>query len=202
MKRVALFLIIITSVKYLVAQDSLVNKHKLINGFSASYFGEGGSHYGAKIGVEYPLWTKEKIKVKKNHKQIPKSKIVFVTGNVGCYIHRRNNVGLFVNSEIGFRKIRNKGFRYEFLFGLGYLHTFLQGDTYEVNDNGSVKKVFLAGRSSLMTSLSCGLGYDFDYYFHSHFSLFLKPGFFVQYPFNTALAARTTIELGFFYNFR
>ena len=90
---------------------------------------------------------------------------------------------------------------YEFLLGVGYLHSFLQGDTYEVKDDGSVKQVFLAGRSSLMASLSCGMGYDFDYYYHKHISLFLKPGFFVQYPFNTAIAARTTIELGIFYNF-
>jgi len=202
MKRVLFLIIIIGSLNYIVAQETIVINHKQIKGISVSYFGQGYSHYGVKIGTEYPLWTKEKLKTKKNLIEINKNKLVFVTGNIGCYIHKRNNVGLFVNSEIGYRKTRNKGFKYEFLFGLGYLHTFLQGDTYEVYDNGSVKKVLLAGRSSLMTSLSCGLGYDFDYYYHKHFSLFLKPGFFVQYPFNTALAARTTIELGFSHNFR
>lgn len=185
-----------------MAQDSLVVNHKLINGFSASYFGQGYSHYGAKIGTEYPLWTKEKIKTKKNLNEIHKKKLVFVTANVGCYIHRRNNVGVFINSEIGYRKTRRNGFMYEFLLGLGYLHTFLQGDTYEVNDDGSVKQVFLAGRSSLMPSLCGGIGYNFDYHYHKHFSLFIKPGFFVQYPFNTAFAARTSFELGIFYNFR
>ncbi|NVO20748.1 MAG: hypothetical protein HXX13_13690 [Bacteroidetes bacterium] len=202
MKRILLLIIIITAVNYIEAQDSHENNHKLIKGCSISYFGQGFSHYGVKIGREYPLWTKEKIKIKKNLKEIQKNKLIFITGNIGCFIHKRNNVGIFVNSEIGYRKTHKRGFKNEFLFGLGYLHTFLQGDTYEVNDNGSVKKVFLAGRSSLMTSLSCGIGYDFDYYYHKHFSLILKPGFFVQYPFNTAFAARTTIELGFFYNFR
>ena len=185
----------------ITAQDSLMISKKKIKGFSVSYFGQGYSHYGVKIGTEYPLWTKEKIKTKKSLKEIHKNKLIFVTGNVGCYIHRRNTVGVFINSEIGYRKTRKNGFMYEFLLGLGYLHSFLQGDTYEVNADGSVKQVFLAGRSSFMPALCGGIGYDFDYRYHKHFSVFLKPGFFVQYPFNTALAARTSIELGIFYNF-
>jgi len=82
------------------------------------------------------IWSKEKVKVKRNLKEIHKNKLLFVSGNVGCYKHKRNHLGLFINSEIGFRKTRNKGMKYEYLLGIGYLHTFLQGDTYQVNNDG------------------------------------------------------------------
>ncbi len=125
----------------------------------------------------------------------------FLTGNIGSYVHKRNHVGLFINSELGYRKTRNKGFNYEFLIGVGYLHTFLQGDTYTVDDNGDVEKVHLAGQSNLMIPLSFGLGYDFNFHYKKPFSLCLKPGFFIQYPYNHALAIRPTIDFGLFYYF-
>jgi hypothetical protein len=183
-------------------QDSITILKEKVKGISISYFAEYLTHYGLKVGTEYPLWSKEKIKVRRNSKAIHKNKSVFITGNIGCYIHKRYHTGLFINSEIGYRKTRNKGLTCEYLLGIGYLHTFLQGDTYRVNDNGSVERVILAGQSNLMTSLAFGLGYNFNYHFHKPFSLYLKPGFFIQYPYNTAIAIRPTIESGIFYFFK
>lgn len=202
MSRFFLAVFLILSVYQVKAQDSLAIHQKKIKGFSLSYFAEYYTHYGVKAGTEYPLWSKEIVKVKRNSKEIHKNKSVFVTGNIGCYIHKRNHVGLFVNSEIGYRKTRNKGLNYEYLLGIGYLHTFLQGDTYQVNDDGSVERVHLAGQSNLMASLSFGVGYNFDYHYHKPYALFIKPGFFIQYPYNTAFAVRPTIDLGIFYYFK
>jgi hypothetical protein len=194
MSRLVIFIILITLVNSIKSQDSLrINKKKL-RGISISYFAEYFTHYGVKIGTEYPLWTKEKVKVKNNSKEVPKQKLLFVAGNIGCYIHRRNHVGLFINSELGYRKNRNRGLKYEVLLGVGYLHTFLQGDTY-------IDHVPLAGQSNLMASLAFGMGYDFHYHYQKSFSIFIKPGFFVQYPFGTAVAMRPTVDFGIYYYF-
>ncbi len=199
MIRLFLFVALILSIHQVFSQETLLNNK--IQGISISYFGEGLTHYGIKIGTEYSLKITNKTKIKRNSKEIPKRKEHFLTGNIGSYIHKRNHVGLFINSEIGYRKTRNKGFKYEFLIGIGYLHTFLQGDTYTVSDNGDVEKVNLAGQSNLMIPLSFGLGYDFNLHHKKPFSLYLKPGFFIQYPYNHALVIRPTIDLGLFYYF-
>lgn len=199
---IRLFLIItfILSIHQVFAQDTLLNSK--IQGISISYFGEYLTHYGIKIGTEYSLKITNKTKIKRNSKEIPKRKEHFITGNIGSYVHKRNHVGLFINSEIGYRRTRNKGFKYEFLIGVGYLHTFLQGDTYTVSDDGAVDKVNLAGQSNLMIPISCGLGYDFNYHYKKPFSLSLKSGFFIQYPYSHAIVIRPTIDLGLFYYFK
>ncbi len=201
MSRFILAAIFIISVSQVKAQDSPAVHQNKINGLNVSYFAEYYTHYGIKAGVEYPLWSKEKIKTRRNTKDIHKTKLLFVTGNVGCYVHERNHTGLFVNTEIGYRKTCNKGIRYESHLGVGYLHTFLQGDTYRVNDDGSVEREKSAGQSNLMASLSFGTGYDFSYYYHKPFSVYIKPGFFIQYPYNTIAAIRPTIDMGIFYYF-
>jgi len=200
MIRLFLIIALILSINQVFAQDTLLNNK--IQGISISYFGENLTHYGIKIGTEYSLKITNKTKIKRNLKEIPKRKEHFITGNIGSYIHKRNHVGLFINSELGYRKTRNNGFKYEFLIGVGYLHTFLQGDTYTVSDDGTVDKVNLAGQSNLMIPISCGLGYDFNYHYKKPFSINLKPSFFIQYPYNHAIAIRPTIDLGLFYYFR
>jgi hypothetical protein len=192
--------LLLTTIK-INAQDSLVSDQRKIKGLNISYFGEYLTHYGLKIGIEYPIWIKEKVKTKKSSKEIPKQKLIFISGNIGGYFHKRNHIGIFVNSEIGYRKTRLRGFRYEFLIGLGYFHTFLQGDTYEVNDDGSVERIPLAGQANLMIPISAGIGYDFKFCYNKPFNLYLKPGFFIQYPYNLAIAIRPTIEFGLFYYF-
>lgn len=180
-------------------QDTL--GYSRITGIGVSYYGEYFTHYGLKIGTEYSIKQKNKTKTKKSSKQIHKRKEVFLTANIGSYIHKRSHVGLFLSSEIGYRKTIRKGFKYEMLIGLGYLHTFLQGDTYEVNDDGTVDRVYLAGQPNLMIPFSIGLGYDFNFHYKKPFSLHLKPSFFIQYPYNQAIAIRPVVDLGLFYYF-
>jgi hypothetical protein len=198
--RLLISLIFVFIISNIFAQDTLQN-HKF-NGIGLAYYGEYFSHYGLKITTELPLLTKDKVKTKNSGKIVNKRKEVFVTGNIGGYVHKRNHVALFVGSEIGYRKTRKNGFKYEFLLGLEYLHTFLQGDTYEVNDEGEVKKVNLAGQSNLMVPFSLGFGYDFNYHYKKPISISIKPGFFIQYPYNIAIALRPTIDLGIYYYFK
>ena len=181
-------------------QDTLRNNK--FSGIGLSYYGENFLHYGLKITTELPLLTKDKVKTKDSGKTVNKRKEIFIVGNIGGYFHKRNNIGFFIGSEIGYRKTRNHGFKYEFLLGLDYLHTFLQGDTYEVSDDGDVKRVRLAGQSNLMIPISIGFGYYLNYYYNKPFSISIKPGFFIQYPYNVAVAIRPTIDFGIYYHLK
>ena len=195
---IPIFLVFIFSDAF--GQDTLQN-HRF-SGIWLSYFGENYAHYGLKITTELPLLTKNKVKTKNSGKIVNKRKEIFITGNIGGYFHKRNNIGVFIGSELGYRKTRKKGFKYEFLLGLDYLHTFLQGDTYEVSNDGNVKRVKLAGQSNLMIPISIGFGYDLNYYYKKPISVSIKPGFFIQYPYNIAVAVRPTIDFGIYYYFK
>ena len=200
MQRFSIPIFFIFIISNTFGQDTLRNHN--FSGIGLSYYGENFSHYGIKITTEFPLLTSDKVKTKNSGKIVNKRRDIFINGNIGGYFHKQNNVGVFIVGELGYRKTRKKGFKYEFILGLGYLHTFLQGDTYEVNDNGDIKRVRLAGQSNLMIPISIGLGYDFNYNYKKPISMSIKPGLFIQYPYNIAVAVRPTIDFGIYYHFK
>lgn len=181
------------------SQDTLKSRFLHVSRVNISYFGESALHYGLKLGAENSLWIKDKVKTKRNNKESLKRKELILTANLGGYFHKHNHIGLFINSEIGYRKTQKKGFKSEIFLGLGYLHTILQGDTYTVNDDSTVDQLHFAGQSNLMIPLTFGFGYDFDYFYNKPFSIHIKPGFFIQYPYNIQIAIRSTLELGIIY---
>ncbi len=197
MNRIFILLVFSFFFSGLYGQDTL--QTRLINGFGVSYYGENLSHYGLQLSTEYSLWNRNIKKAQSEYKIIHKRKEFFVIGNIGGYIHKQNHVAVFLNGEIGYRKIFENGLKYELLLGLGYLHTYLQGNTYEVSDDGDVTKVNLAGQSNLMVPVSFGIGYDFNILYDQPFSINIRPGFFVQYPYNIAVAFRPTVDIGFYY---
>jgi hypothetical protein len=146
--------------------------------FTAAYFGETIFHPGLMAGVEYRLveddWG-----------------TLFVTGNLGSYVHVRNHVGVFLDSEFGYRFTYASGYELEALAGIGYLHTFLDAPVYEVDDAGHVERVFDAGRPHFMPTLSLGTAWQFE-----HVAPFLRLQTFGQYPFNHELLLHFALLLG------
>jgi hypothetical protein len=146
--------------------------------FRAAYFGETIFHPGLMAGVEYRLldgdWG-----------------ALFVTGNLGSYVHVRNHVGAFLDSELGYRFTYASGYQLEALAGLGYLHTFLAAPVYEVDAAGHVNRVFDAGRPAFMPTFALGTGWRFD-----KFAPFLRLQAFGQYPFNHQLLPHAALLLG------
>ncbi|MGD1839382.1 MAG: hypothetical protein ACFB0B_00570 [Thermonemataceae bacterium] len=160
----------------------------------AAYFGELISHAGLKVGIETPLRLKEKPR-----KRFTKEKYKLLAANVGFYVHSRNHVGAFLNIEYGTRGITSDGFLSECWVGLGYFRSFLAAPTYEVNDQGQVRRVPLAGRGSLMLSLSAGLGQDLSRKTHWPITWVIKPTLFFQIPYNNALLPQLGIEASITY---
>lgn len=164
-----------------------------------SYFGETITHPGTKIGVDYPLRTTKISKLKKSGKTFDKQKQIIVGGNLGVFYQRRYNTSLFLNAEVGYRRIKKKGSKLDFLFGVGYLKSFLNEDTYEVSDNGEVNRVRLAGQSSFLSSISVSFGKDFGFTGSSPWGYHIKPSLYFQMPYGQVKLPHFVLECGVSY---
>lgn len=160
-----------------------------------SYFGEMITHPGIKVGFEHSLLEKDKVKETK--RKIKHKRHQLITGaNLGAYTHFKYNTALFLNTEIGYRYIRQGGIIFETMIGIGYLRTFLNGKTYVVNKNGDVSNVFLAGSNSFMPSISFGFGHDVSQKSNRITSWFIKPVVFIQMPYNSSVLPHLALEAG------
>lgn len=195
MRKTVLVIIFFMALKSLLAQS---DSSKCI-GLSLSYFGESITHPGIAVGLEYELWSKYGMRVKKSGKRIDRKHKVVLNGNLDTYFHKRNHVGVLLNGEAGYKYIRKKGFFYEGAAGIGYFHTFLQGDTYVVSDANEVSRVKLASQSNFSCSMWCGIGKDYSFKEGKPWAWKLLTGWFLQYPFGASKLWHTAAEVGVIY---
>ena len=174
--------IIIFYAKSLQAQDtSLTTGRSAVTG---GYFGEVITHTGLFAGYEHNLMPRK-------HYQILPSM------TLGGYVHRRNHTALFAELGIAQRLIFRKRFFLEQSFGIGYLHTFLNGGpVYEVKEDGTVSKSSNLGRPHVMPSVSIGFGWNIAASKKLPLLVFLRPKAFWQYPFNGYALPHLAIQAG------
>ncbi|MGB4958788.1 MAG: hypothetical protein WBO36_04880 [Saprospiraceae bacterium] len=179
--------------------DSIANNQIHIP-FTISYFTNFLVDPGVKIGLERPILTMNKSKIKKNGTIKIFQQQFLNTLNLGYFSTKEHNHSLFLNGEFGYRKTRRSGFKTETFIGLGYLRTYLKGETYEVDETGNVVLVQNAGSNYVMPSVSFGIGYD-----HSSkhqnipFAFSLRPTLFFRFPYNKTVLPQFAIELNFSY---
>lgn len=166
------------------------------NTLTVSYFGEHMFHPGTRIGYEWPALTN---KIKTKHRT---SHSLMLHPGIGYYLHSGNHHGLFLNSEIGYNVLFFFGVESRINIGVGYLRTFLDGETYEMTSDGNFKKIPLAGNNTFMPSLSLHLAYDFSRVSNLNFGIFIKPSFFMQIPYNTFALPQYAVELGIKYHLK
>ncbi|MEQ9413579.1 MAG: hypothetical protein RIF39_07095 [Cyclobacteriaceae bacterium] len=168
---------------------------------TVSYYGNFLIDPGFKIGVERPFKIIQKTLLKKNGKKRINQHVFLNTVNLGYYYTAEHNHSFFLNTELGYRKVRKSGFKTETFLGLGYMRTFLTDETYKVEgDNVSIDKA--AGSNYFMPSLSFGIGYDNSVKQEPFpFAISLRPNVFIRYPYNGAVLPQLTIELNFSYRF-
>ncbi|MBN1119324.1 MAG: hypothetical protein JXA77_19090 [Bacteroidales bacterium] len=181
----------------LVSFSSACFAQKEINSASLkiSYFGEMITHPGLKCGIEYSLLTRNISKETKRKTKEKKCEII-IGSNLGAYTHFKYNTGVFLNGEIGYRTTRSTGNIFDFMFGAGYLRTFLNSETFEIGENAEVNKVFLAGNNSFMPSVSFGFGRDISQKSEVFDSWYLKPIIFLQTQHNSGILPHLALEAG------
>lgn len=169
-----------------------------------SYFGENGIHPGVKLGLEYPLSQKEKVKkrwtAKRQDRKGPKTfrKEWALIGNVGFYNHPNNHSGLLISPEIAWRrtKMHKKGNFFGASLGLGYLQRFYNIPTYEL---GSNEPIGGAGKGQFLSTFSIAFGRDLMVKRDMPLKWYVKPSVMVVMPYNHTVVATPVLEIGVSY---
>lgn len=163
---------------------------------SIGYFGHYYFHPGIKIGTQYDWREWEKRKERKK-KTVLKSKSLFISPQLGFYVHPKNHSGLLINADFGYQRVKDtRGFYSAYSIGLGYLTQFNAGTTYVSNDDGSITTKKFASRGYFMPTLNMEFGQQINEKmgYYSKFTLGAK------LPYNTGFSAETFIELGMKFN--
>jgi len=167
-----------------------------------SYYGINTFHAGLKIGVEYPIKRKiiEKPRIPRKYglKVIHKEWIASI--NLTGYYHKNNHTGFWLNPELSRRRTGRRGGFKEFSYGIGFLKTF-QPKTYIVNDDGSVDKVFMPGHGFFTISLGIAYGKDYSVKKNKPLCLYIKPNYYLIFPYNTLFNMGFGFEVGITYKF-
>ena len=140
---------------------------------SVALMGEFLTHPGVVVGLEHPV-----------------SEHVVLAWNLGTYVHVRNTVGAFTDLEAGARHEFPSRLVLEGFAGVGYLHTFVQGPVYVVEDD-AVERVTDPGRPSFMPTLRFGVAAA-----REKLTPFVNVQGFGQYPFNTQVLPHMALVVG------
>jgi hypothetical protein len=117
---------------------------------------------------------------------------------LGMYTHPGNHTGLFTNVQLGYAVHYENRFYWKVHAGPGFLRTFLARATYEVDDDLTIRKKFLAGNNQFMPLTALEFGKDPIPGHHLVSGYYLKIGAFLQYPHNTMWLPNPTLEAGTF----
>ena len=153
----------------------------------AAYAGELLTHPGAAVGLTRVLAF--------SHTWSGFRHALVVTPEVGFYEHPRNHVGAFIDVALGWQLSHRSGARFTAQAGAGYLHTWLAGPVYTVDDAG-VHEVHDAGRPHLMLALPIEFGWRVPANRERWLSPFLRLMPFARYPYNGTFLPQALVELG------
>jgi hypothetical protein len=169
--------------------------------FNASYYGETVWYPGFKVGAEYILSEKKKDKIKKSKKkgEFTKTKTnqFIITANLGYFRQPHNFGSLFLNSALLYRHTAHKGFQYNFGISPLGMNTFFFNETYDVSEDGTVKKAALPARIFYSPSLILGLGHTMK---KKLTAWFLNVHLTSLIPYNNSVNFLAALEFGFRFN--
>lgn len=169
-------------------------------GVSLGYFNDKFGSHGMRVGYETAPWQafrNESDPVSIRHALVAKVSLSF-------YNHKRHHTALLANVTFGYRYTSKWGLVVEPLHvGGGYLHSLLGGKTYQLDENGDLQQVKLAGTATAILPYIqlLGLGYDFRQRSNLPLSFFVSLDPYVQRSVNgqPRLRLATPISLTYFY---
>ena len=162
-----------------------------------SYFGHYVFHPGVKIGTEYSFKSWEKRKGRKH--VFTKKKSLFISPQVGFYVHPKNHSAFLANSEVGYNRVKDKRNTFiSYSFGLGYLTQFNAGATYFENENGEIRTKKIGAKGYFFPTINFGFGK----YFSEQFAVFSKLSLGTKVGYNTSGSIDPILELGIKHSFK
>ena len=158
-------------------------------GLSVAYFGETITHPGFRLGGEWSV--------------VDRPKYALIAGaDLGFYSHKRSHTALFTDVKFGVRGTTRSGLYLDVFAGIGYFHTWVNGDVYVQDGDGVALRGLSAGRPHVMPNGSFGLGWDFSRKTELPLSVFVSLAPFSEYPFNTKSAMHAALLVGATWRFR
>lgn len=119
-----------------------------------------------------------------------------VTPSVAFFTHPKTYNGLVINGDITYRTYGKKFFFKEVSLGAGYFTKFNYGDTWQVNDNGSVTNTGTRAVGYFAPSASIALGQRFTLKNETPLSVFTKFSSTVLMGYNATAVMEISLELG------
>lgn len=180
------------------AQDSIsFSKHQI----GAAYLGSSFTRPGVVFSHQYHLWGVDKTKETKKGKIKPRFWELSLINRAGFYNHKQNHFAALLSTGAQFSFVRKKGRFASFGPQIGYLHRFLNEDTYVVDENGLVERKRFAGNAQFTIGLQTRIGKDFSYNNPDNpFGWYLGSNLLWAMPFGTGVVNSSLIELGVFYS--
>lgn len=115
-----------------------------------------------------------------------------VGADLGGFVWPKNSIGMLALPRVGWRGRHRIGLQGEANFHLGYQHTFLPSENYEVVD-GVAMKARNSGYPSLLFGGTIGVGWFFP---KVGLTPFARLGAFGQFPVFDQLLVRLSVSVG------
>lgn len=193
MNKLILILFVFTTTLLYAQKDSISFFNDKLN-YYGTYSGNNMINPGLNFGANYNLLIKKKQKQKKNKKKIT-TRQLDLDGNIGFYWDPFSHCGLYTNYGITYVKTKTKGLLLQVgLNPLGYYRSFLP-ETYEIDKNVEVNKIFLPGRSYYAPSFNVGIGHTRSDKFLNAWHLKFKT--IILTPYNRNYLPLLFIEYGY-----
>ncbi|WP_400190614.1 hypothetical protein [Hymenobacter sp. B81] len=154
-----------------------------------AYYGETITHYGLKAAYEHSLAAR----VKSGNGA---RKELLVAPGLAVYRHPHNHLGVIVSPELLYRRTGARGGLLEAGVAPSYFRYFLAGTTYQVNGQGELEKVPLAGRSAFLPTVFVGVGRDLRVSRQASWGWYSRLLLSKQYPYNAGSLTRFALEAG------
>ena len=135
--KLAPFIFLLSLISFSHSAQSQGKEIPITFGLYAPY----GIQFGGKVGTVINLkkWDTEKEKKGNNHTNL---KTYFVSPQIGLFVRLRNHTSLLINSDLGFKNVKEKRRFYKaYSLGLGYLNTFqITSSTFDLSTGEIVAK--------------------------------------------------------------
>lgn len=165
--RTLILMVILTTASLLQGQ------HFKPQSMDVAYFGETLTHPGFKVGVQYPLKSWEKTKIKKGGIENGIQKSIVLSPSLGIFYHKNYQTGLFILPELGYTRKNKKGNFLTYALGAGYMRTFVP-NVYDLNPNGEVIKKH-KNYNYFIANYSIAFGKDLSVKKKIPMGIYLKP---------------------------
>ncbi|MEL6344169.1 MAG: hypothetical protein AAFV53_13700 [Myxococcota bacterium] len=151
---------------------------------------------GVRVGAEWPL----RLGRKGAPPTPPRDRFWAAGVHLGTYVDTGSHRAWLATGEFGRRRITRSRFILEYNVEAGYMASVLDGEAWALDGDDFVPVSRLT--SHVVVGVNAGLGYTLQKQLGIPLAVGVKPHFFVQAPYNTAVLGRVAAEISLSYGVR